>query len=213
MTCKQIDGCPFFFSFLFFLLFFFWIRAQSAQTSRAVLPKGLPPPHKHTHAHTSIPTLLLWVLTQLTQTHTHTTDTHSTHILAPLHPLAQKIQSPYGHMHTQTAHTHTFPHSEGLRAHWGKSSSNAAHLPVARKRRVASRSWGDILTFISLSVGLKAEKSCFLSRWVIFFFVLLSAEEGKFKVKGKTQTSTFAATEKKGQSIPLHRHWASRPGS
>lgn len=27
-------------------------------------------------------------------------------------------------------------------------------------------------------MGLKAEKSCFLSRWVIFFFVLLSANGG-----------------------------------
>lgn len=53
------------------------------------------------------------------------------------------------------------------------------HLPVARNRCIARRSCGDILTFISLSVCLKAEKSCFLSRWATFFFVLLSAGEGR----------------------------------
>lgn len=106
-------------------------------------------------------------------TRKQTTDIHSTHIRIHI--------SVHGHT-CMLAHTHTLSpqcHSRGLRAHWGKSSSNAAHLPVARKRRVASRSWGDILTFISLSEGLKAEKSCFLSRWVIFFLVLLSAEERK----------------------------------
>lgn len=51
------------------------------------------------------------------------------------------------------------------------------HLPVARNRCIARRSCGEILTFISLSVCLKAEKSCFLSRWATFFFVLLSAGE------------------------------------
>lgn len=51
-------------------------------------------------------------------------------------------------------------------------------VPVARKRSVAKRSCGDIFTLNSLSVGLKAEKSCFLSLWAIFFFVLLSAVIG-----------------------------------
>lgn len=57
------------------------------------------------------------------------------------------------------------------------ANTEKQHLPVARKRCMARRSWGDILTFISLSVCLKAEKSCFLSRWATFFFVLLSAAE------------------------------------
>lgn len=52
-------------------------------------------------------------------------------------------------------------------------------VPVARKRSVAKRSCGDIFTLNSLSVGLKAEKSCFFSLWAIFFFVLLSAVIGK----------------------------------
>lgn len=51
---------------------------------------------------------------------------------------------------------------------------------------MARRSCGDILTFISLSVCLKAEKSCFLSRWATFFFVLLSAEVRMGKEKTKS---------------------------
>ncbi len=192
---------------------FFWIRAQSAQTSRAALPRGLPPLHTHTHTHTHTHANTLVVSPHTAHSLTHTDNRYAfyTHTHSSLHPLAQNSKPIRAHAHTNSSHTH-FPHSEGLRAHWGKSSSNAAHLPVARKRRVASRSWGDILTFISLSVGLKAEKSCFLSRWVIFFFVLLSAEEGKWKVERKTQTKTFAATGK-GRSTPLHRYWDSPPGS
>lgn len=65
------------------------------------------------------------------------------------------------------------------------SNCDKRHLPVARKRCMAKRSCGDILTFISLSVCLKAEKSCFLSRWATFFFVLLSAEGGMRKGESK----------------------------
>lgn len=51
-------------------------------------------------------------------------------------------------------------------------------LPVARKRCVASSSWGDIFTFISFSVRLKMEKSCcFLSWWDTRLLVLLSTRE------------------------------------
>lgn len=49
-------------------------------------------------------------------------------------------------------------------------------LPVARKRCVASSSWGETFTFISLSESLKMEKSCcFLSWWDTRRFVRLSA--------------------------------------
>lgn len=200
----------FFVFVLILFLFFFCFGSEHGLHRHPMLPSQEPfYPFKNTHAHICTPTPLLWVLTQLIPSHTQTTDTHSTHILTPPYTHLPKTERPCRHMHTQTAWTHTFP---TVRAHWGKSSSNAAHLPVARKRTVASRSWGDILTFISLSVGLKAEKSCFLSRWVIFFFVLLSAEEGKLKVECKTQTKTFYATGK-GWSTPLHRFWASPPGS
>ena len=161
--------------------------------------------HTHTHTHTN--TLAVGPHTTHSLTQTHNRYSFYTHTHSSLHPLAQKFKAHTGTCtHKQLTHTLS-PHSEGLRAHWGKSSSNAAHLPVARKRRVASRSWGDILTFISLSVGLKAEKSCFLSRWVIFFFVLLSAEEGKLKDGVETQNFNFFLQQEKRHSISLHRYW------
>lgn len=48
--------------------------------------------------------------------------------------------------------------------------------PVARKRWAASSSWGEILTFDSLSC-LKAEKSLLFLLGATFFLVRLSAEE------------------------------------
>lgn len=101
------------------------------------------------------------------------------HTYAVLLPLQPKLKA-RTHTHAP-APTQTFPTFRSWRHTRGSQAATQPYLPVARKRRAASRSWGDILTFISLSVGLKAEKSCFLSRWVIFFFVLLSAEEKRWK--------------------------------
>lgn len=60
-----------------------------------------------------------------------------------------------------------------MHAHANTHSS----LPVAKKRCVASSSWGEILTFSSFSASLKIEKSCCFLSWLdTLLFVRLSAK-------------------------------------
>lgn len=92
------------------------------------------------------------------------------------------------------------------------SETPAVVVPVERKRCVASRSWGEIFTFISFSDSLKMEKSCcFCSWWETRRLVRLSAENTgrtrKWTHVSDGDTSVINDTYCRGQSRPGSLTW------
>ena len=85
-------------------------------------------------------------------------------------------------------------HAQMYTAYVDTGISKHTALPVAKKRCVATNSWGEIFTFSSFSASLNMEKSCcFLSWWDTRLLVRLSA--GKTKTKRTYHFYTLIVAE------------------